>query len=497
MMGITKVFGENVKANDSVDLSIRRGAIHGVVGENGAGKSTLMKILYGMLKPDSGKILINGEEKTIDSPSIAIKTGIGMVHQHFMLVGPLTVLENIILGEETAGPFGLIDKNSSRKKIMDITRKFGINIDIDEKVDNLPVGLQQKIEIIKILYRSAEILILDEPTAVLAPQETEELFNTLRGLKAGGKTIILISHKLSEVISVTESITVLRRGKVACRVETAATTKDKLAEMIIGSEMDYVSEKSKALPGKPVLVVKDLKVTNDKGAAAVNGISLTVNSGEILGIAGVEGNGQKELIEAVNGLRKADEGTILLNGKPLNNQMTIAHIPADRQKHGMAADYTIAENVLLGRQREDRFSTIFAIRKNAVSEYTDKLIDEYDIRPANNKELLGTLSGGNQQKVVVSRELTRETELIIAAHPARGLDIKAAAFVQGSLLKEREKGKGILLVSSDLTELLMLSDRIAVIYNGKITAMLDPALTGEMEIGKYMTGTESQLTIDH
>lgn len=493
MKGITKAFGESVKANDSVDLSVEKGEIHGVVGENGAGKSTLMKVLYGMCKPDRGKIFINGNRKTIDSPSEAIKTGIGMVHQHFMLACNLSVLENVILGDETTRMFGLIDKKSCRKRINEITENFGISIDLDARVENLPVGTQQRIEIIKILYRSAEILILDEPTAVLTPREAEELFSTLRELKAKGKTIILISHKLTEVLSVSDHITVLRHGKVVGSVESSSTTKEKLAEMIIGSKMEAFSDKGKTISGKVILCVSGLKVMNDKKSVAVNDISFEIRAGEIFGIAGVEGNGQNELIETISGLRKAYEGSIIINGKPLNNKMSIAHIPADRQKHGMVPDYTIAENVMLGRQRESRFSSPLAIKRKSVSGYTNMLIEEYDIRPADESEIMGSLSGGNQQKVVVSRELTKDTELIIASHPARGLDIKAAGFVQRTLLEQKTKGKAILLVSSDLAELLMLSGRIAVIYNGKITAILDSTITNEMEIGKYMTGTQDNL----
>ncbi len=490
MKGITKAFGENIKANDSVDLSVRKGEIHAVVGENGAGKSTLMKILYGMYRPDKGKIFIGGSEKSIDSPSTAIKTGIGMVHQHFMLAGTLTVLENIILGDETTTVLGLIDKSSCRKRIKDIAEKFGINIDLDAKVENLSVGTQQKIEIIKILYRSAEILILDEPTAVLTPQESQELFFTLKELKSGGRTIILISHKLSEVLSVSDNITVLRHGKVAGTVESSTTNSGRLAEMIIGSRVEAFSEKSKPLPGEVILSVRELVVMNDKRSIAVNHLSFEIKTGEILGIAGVEGNGQKELIETISGMRKAVEGKVIVNGKPLNNKISIAHIPQDRQKYGMVSDYTIAENVMLGRQREEKFSTVFAIKNKNVFSYTDDLIERYDIRPADVEVVMGSLSGGNQQKVVVSRELTKDTELIIASHPTRGLDIKAAGFVQRSLLDQRENGKGVLLVSSDLQELLLLSDRIAVIYNGKFSAILDPSLTNEVEIGKYMTGTQ-------
>ncbi len=496
MYDITKTFGDNFKANDSVNFKVTKGEIHALVGENGAGKSTLMKILYGMYHPTGGKILINGKEELLSSPSAAIHLGIGMVHQHFMLVGTLSVLENIILGDETT-TFDFIDYKSSEKKINSITQNFNINIDLKKKVETLPVGIQQKIEILKILYRNADILILDEPTAVLTPQETDELFNTLKELKREGKTIILITHKLGEVLSISDSVTVLRHGKLAGEVKTASTNKNELAKLIVGGEStgesDFPSKQSHIENEKVILSLNNVTVLNDKKIDAVRNVSFQIKSGEILGIAGVEGNGQTELIEAINGLRKLSEGELLINGKNPNSRYPIAHIPADRHKNGVVMEYSVADNVMLGRERENIFSTPLAIKKNEVINYTNRLIDEYDIRPKNAFQEISGLSGGNQQKVVAARELTKKTELIIASHPTRGLDIKATNFVHTALVKEKNMGKAILVVSSDLQELLKLSDRIAVMYNGEITAMLSSKDTNEREIGLYMTGMNNTI----
>jgi ABC-type uncharacterized transport system ATPase subunit len=490
MQDITKTFGEGFKANDSVDFKVKKGSIHALVGENGAGKSTLMKILYGMYHADSGKIFLNSNEHKIDSPLKAISLGIGMVHQHFMLVGTLTVLENIILGDESAKAFGLLDYRQCEERINSLTKKFNIKIDLKARVENLPVGVQQKIEILKILYRNADILILDEPTAVLTPRETDDLFATLKELRSKGKTIILITHKLGEVLSVSESVTVLRNGKNAGEVETSAIDKNKLAALIIGDEIEFIKSKSINSSDKIILTLKDLSVLNEKGIESVRKVSFDIKAGEILGIAGVEGNGQTELIEAISGLRE-HSGAILVNGKHINNNYPVAHIPADRHKHGIVMEYSIAYNMILGRENEKKFSTLLKLDQKEILGYTSKLIEEYDIRPANPKQAIGGLSGGNQQKAVASRELTKNTDVIIASHPTRGLDIKASNFVHTALLNESKKGKAILVVSSDLSELLNVCDRIAVMYNGEVTAMLDAKQTGEREIGEYMTGMKT------
>jgi len=483
---ITKRFGD-VLANDNIDLKVKHGEIHALVGENGAGKSTLMNILYGIYSPDSGNIIINGEEKYIHSPSDAISLGIGMVHQHFMLVGTLSVLENIILGSEnTYAAVGFINYSFAKKKLQNLLNNFRLKIDINSLVETLPVGIQQKIEILKILYRNSEIIIFDEPTAVLTPQETEELFELIKNLKGEGKTIILITHKLGEVISISDSVTVLRHGKKTGDKITSETNQSELAEMIVGGALPETKERSKSDEETRILTVENLVVQNDRKTDAVNNISFEISSGEIFGIAGVEGNGQIELIEAINGLRKIRKGKVHINGSEI-----ISHIPADRHKHGIVNDFDLSENVLLGRHEEKQFVSNILIKEKSLLDYTKNLISKYDIRPGNPFQEIRNLSGGNQQKLVVSREITKNSKLIIAIHPARGLDIKAAAFVHNALTEERNKGKAILLVSSDLTELMKLSDRIGIIYNGRIVKVIEANKTNEKEIGLFMTGYNS------
>ncbi|HMQ80989.1 MAG TPA: ABC transporter ATP-binding protein [Ignavibacteria bacterium] len=490
MNGITKTFGDNFKANDSVDLNVKAGEIHALVGENGAGKSTLMNILYGMYHPDEGTITINGNNVSIHSPAEAIKLGIGMVHQHFMLVSTLSVLENIILGDEITGAFDTVDIRRCRQKVKSILNSFDISIDLDETTGRLPVGTQQKIEILKLLYRNADILILDEPTAVLTPRETDELFRTLRELKKEGKTIILITHKLGEVLEVSDMVTVLRRGKVTGVLQTAKTGRTELSELIIGEKFIQQDSKTDNPGARIILEVSGLMVKNERSFPAVRDVSFEISAGEILGIAGVEGNGQTELIEAVCGLRKIESGSIKINGREITRNTAIAHIPANRHKHGMVAEYSLSENILLGRENEPQFSGTLLLKKNAIDSFTDNLIEEYDIRPRDNNTLISGLSGGNQQKVVAAREMTKQTDVIAVSHPARGLDIKAANFVYKTLLGESKKGKAILLVSSDLGELLKLSDRIAVMYNGKFAVVLNAKQTNEREIGEFMLGVK-------
>lgn len=492
MSGITKTFGDKVVANRSVNFSVRKGEIHALVGENGAGKSTLMKILYGMYIPNSGSIEINGKIVMFTSPADAIKLGIGMVHQHFMLVNPLSVVENIILGDEETGKFGILDFKAAEKKIHKLVDDFNIQIDIKEKIENLPVGLQQKVEILKILYKNAEILILDEPTAVLTPQETDALFATLRDLKSNGKTIILITHKLDEVTAISDSITVLRHGEVTGVLKTSETSREKIAELMVGGKLPVIKRNEMNISGNEILKVTDLSVLNDKGIEAVKGISFSVNGGEIFGIAGVEGNGQNELIEVLTSLRKIHKGEISVKGENAG-QSAIAHIPADRRKNGMVLDFSIPENILLGRQDEEKFSGKMFIKYNNLTEYTSSLINEYDIRPADYTQKIKEFSGGNQQKVIIAREMSKDTNLIIASHPTRGLDIKAASFVHNTLLKAKANGKAVLIISSDLNELLKISDRIAVIYKGRLTAIINADKTNERELGMYMTGVKKNI----
>ncbi len=442
--------------------------------------------------PRAASIKINGKQEILNSPSDAIKLGIGMVHQHFMLVNPLSVTENIILGDEETKLFGMLDFKSAEEKINKLVQDFNIEIDIKEKIENLPVGLQQKVEILKILYRNAGILILDEPTAVLTPQEIDALFGTLNELKSEGKTIILITHKLDEVMQISDSVTVLRHGEVTGSMKTKDTSKEEIARLMVGGDLPGEERKTKSNFGNEILKVFNLSVLNDKGIEAVKNISFTVRSGEIFGIAGVEGNGQTEMIEAITSLRKIHNGEITIEGKTVNHQ-SIAHIPADRHKNGIVMDFSISENVLLGRQDEERFSGKLFIKKDNLNNYTSILIDTYDIRPVNPSQKIKELSGGNQQKVAAARELTKDTKLIAASHPTRGLDIKAAGFVHKSLLKTKAEGKAVLLVSSDLKELINISDRIAVLYKGEIAAVLDADKTNERELGMYMTGAKRNI----
>ncbi len=487
MKNITKSF-DGFLANDGVNLSVKKGEIHALVGENGAGKSTLMKILYGMYHPDDGTISVHGNNVTIESPSKAISIGIGMVHQHFMLVDTLTVLENIVLGDEGTFFLGAVNYKMAASRISEILKDFEINIDLQTKTGNLPVGTQQKIEIVKLLYRNADILILDEPTAVLTPQESEDLFKTLRELAAGGKTIILITHKLGEVLAVSDSVTVLRRGKVTGVVETHATDVAGLANMIVGGVMEQV-HRSETKPGdKVILNVENLTVKSDKKTTAVNNMTFSISECEIYGIAGVEGNGQTELAEAVCAMRSYEMGSIRIEGKEIDTDIPVAHIPADRHKHGIVMDYTLTENLLLGREGEAQFSSSVKLNYESAESYTKELTEKYDIRPADAGSKISGLSGGNQQKLVAAREMSKKTKLIVACHPTRGLDIKASQFVHKTLADEASAGKAVLVISSDLQELLGLCTRIAVLYNGRLNAVLDPQKTNENEIGSYMMG---------
>jgi simple sugar transport system ATP-binding protein len=487
MTDICKSFGEKVIANNNVSLKVKKGEVHAIVGENGAGKSTLMNILYGMYKPANGLIKIFGKEQLIHSPANAIYLKFGMVHQHFMLVNPLTVLENIILGSEPLNK-GFINYKSARNRITSIINDFKININLDAQIESLSVGLQQKVEILKLLYRDAEIVILDEPTAVLTPQEIEGLFNTVNFLKSEGKTIILITHKLNEVMAISDSITVLRHGKNAGTLETKDASLEKISGLMIGEDKIYEEKKTKAKHNKVVLEIKNLFVKNDLGIETVKNLSLEIFSGEILGIAGVEGNGQTELVEAVTCMRDFEKGEILLNGKKITKQTNLSHIPADRHKHGIIMDFSVSDNLILGRENEDQFNKNLFLNRKYIAGFSSNIIEQYDIRPDNPAAKMKSLSGGNQQKAVAAREIDKNSELIAASHPTRGLDIKASGFVHNVLIRERDAGKAVLLVSSDLSEILKLSDRIAVMYNGEIAVILNAGSTSENEIGLYMTG---------
>lgn len=490
MRDITKRFGA-LAANDSVDVNVKQGEIHALVGENGAGKSTLMNVLYGLIRPDHGEILVNGRAAVIDSPRTAIGLGIGMVHQHFMLIPPLTVLENIVLGQEPVSAGSVLNVRAARETILQLSKLYHLSIDPNLEVSDLSVGLQQRVEILKILYRKAEILILDEPTPVLTPQEVEDLFNTLMDLKRQGKTVILITHKLAEVTAISDTVTVMRHGRVVRTLETRSTNRGELATLMVGKEVGFQVERSSLTERRSVLVVDDVSALNDRKLPAVRGASFTVDSGQIVGIAAVEGNGQSELVQTITGLRNVTGGRITIEGSGIdagNPLPPIAHIPEDRHKRALVLDFSLAENLILGRQRESRFSGRWGLHSDRILEEADQLIRQYDIRPPERDQAARAFSGGNQQKAVIARELSKEAALIVASQPTRGLDIGATEFVHQKLLEERNKGKAVLLVSSDLEELLLLSDRIIVLYEGSIAAIVKASETSERELGAFMTG---------
>ncbi len=494
MRHITKRFG-GLAANDAVDFSVRKGEIHALVGENGAGKSTLMNILYGFIHPDEGEIFIAGNQVRLDSPRTAIGLGIGMVHQHFMLIPPLTVLENIVLGQEPTRAGNILNVALARETILRLSKAYHLAIDPAMKVSNLSVGLQQRVEILKILYRNADVLILDEPTPVLTPQEVEDLFNTLRDLKAQGKTVILITHKLGEVTAISDTVTVMRRGRIVKTMETRSTTRAGLSTLMVGKEVNHRFERLATTATRPVLTVERVSALDDRRLPAVRDVSFSVNAGEIVGIAAVEGNGQSELIQAITGLRRISAGRIMIDGTMVAGSSLpppIAHIPEDRQKRALVLDFTLAENLILGRQREPRYSGRWGLHHEEILADADQLIRQFDIRPPDREQPARGFSGGNQQKAVIARELSKQAGLVVASQPTRGLDIGATDFVHHKLLDERNEGKAVLLVSSDLEELLLLSDRILVLYEGAIAAVVNARGTSERELGAYMTGAASR-----
>ncbi|MCS7202068.1 MAG: ABC transporter ATP-binding protein [Dictyoglomus sp.] len=494
--GIVKKF-PGVIANDSINLSIKEGEIHAIVGENGAGKSTLMKILYGLYRPDKGKIFIRGKEVHITEPKVAISLGIGMVHQHFMLIPPFTVVENIILGSEPKKKLSL-DYDRAVLKVKNLSESIGFNIDPNAKVESLSVGQAQRVEILKLLYRGADILILDEPTSVLAPQEVEELFNILKKLNAQGKTIIFISHKLNEVLAISHRVTVMRRGKVVKTLNTKETNKQELAQLMVGREVFLQVEKGSYKPGEEVLKVENLTVKNRRGLIAVKDVSFNIREGEIVGIAGVEGNGQSELVEALVGLLPIEKGKIYIKGKDVSKESVLkrrallGHIPEDRHKRGLILDFSLAENAILGLHYLPNFSRGLFLDYKAIFNNAENLVKEYDVRTPNVKIPVRNLSGGNQQKIVAGREISISPYLLIASQPTRGLDIGATEFIYKLLVKLRDEGKAVLLVSADLDEILNLSDRILVMYNGKIVGSFYNKDIDEKELGYYMMGIKKQ-----
>jgi general nucleoside transport system ATP-binding protein len=494
MSGITKQF-PGVLANDHVDLEVRAGEIHALVGENGAGKSTLMNILYGLIHPDSGEILINGKAARITGPRDAIAQGIGMVHQHFMLIPVFTVGENIMLGREPVAAGGIYDTAKARREIQEMTRKYGLALDPDARTGELPVGLQQRVEIVKVLYRGAGILILDEPTGVLTPQETKELFVVLRDLVKAGKTIIFISHKLREVLEISDRITVMRRGKVVGHLITKDTNQAEIATAMVGRAVLLRVDKKPAKPGAVTFKVENLSALSDRGVPALQGVSFELRQGEILGVAGVEGNGQSELVEVLAGTRKASGGKILLGDKDVTaydardeREAGIAHIPEDRRGAGLVLNYSIAENLILGRQRNSRFAWHHVLLLlDAIRKWATRLVKEFDIRTPSIEVPACALSGGNQQKIIVAREMASQPRVLLASQPTRGVDIGAIEFIHRRIVAERDGGAAVLLVSAELDEVRSLSDRIAVMYEGRIVSV-EPADSPEERLGLLMLG---------
>ncbi len=494
MKDISKTF-PLVKANDKVNFLVKKREIHALVGENGAGKSTLMSILYGLYHADEGEIYIDGQKTIISNPNIAIENRIGMVHQHFMLVPPLTVVENVILGMEPRKNYFFIDLKKAASEVKYLSEKYGFKIDPWAKIKDISVGIQQRVEIIKVLYRGAEILILDEPTAVLTPQEVEELFKILKSLKEQGKTIIFITHKLNEVMALSDRVTVMRDGRVVGTKETSQTNIPEIATLMVGREVLLTTSKAEQKTGKPVLRLEKINALNQHKYPVLKDISLSVREGQILGIAGVEGNGQTELVEVIAGLRPISSGKMYLYEKDITGlnprkirELHIAHIPEDRRKRGFIADYSVAENLVLGSHYKPPFVKGCFLDPSEINRYANMLIKDYDIRPAVKENLLKSLSGGNQQKVIVARELEIEPILLIAAQPTRGLDVGSIEFVHKQILKERSKGKAILLVSAELDEILSLSDEIAVLYEGRIVEILINKDINRGKLGLLMTG---------
>ncbi|MCD6141078.1 MAG: ABC transporter ATP-binding protein [Thermococcus sp.] len=500
MEGIVKIYPDGTKALKGVDLSVRKGEIHGLLGENGAGKTTLMKILSGMLRPTEGKIFVNGKEVRFKSPADALANGIGMVHQHFTLVDVFDGLHNIILGMEGHGLFSKIDVEKAMEKLQKLMDDLNFQVPLDVPVETLPVGVQQRIEILKTLYRDVDVLILDEPTAVLTPIEVKELFDVLKKLKAQDKTIIFISHKLKEVMEITDRVTVLRKGEVIGTVNTNETSPKELAKMMVGREVVLRIEKPPKEAENPVLQVQDLWVKGDRGQDAVKGLTFEVKAGEIFGIAGVEGNGQTELIEAISGLRKIEKGKVILNGKDITGRppkelydLGVAHIPEDRIHMGLVSEMSVAENSILGLHWRETFrGPIGMLRWNKAKEHATKIVKNFEVLVPSIEAPVKSLSGGNQQKLIVARETSKQPEFIIASQPTRGVDVASTEYIRNYLINLRNENKAVLLVSADLDEILQLSDRMAIIYEGKFVGIVKPEEVTEEEIGLMMGGIKHE-----
>ena len=495
LRGITKRF-PGVVANDNVNLTLNTGEVLSLIGENGAGKSTLMSVLYGMYKPDEGDILLDGSPKVFTSPADAIAAGIGMVHQHFMLVPVFTVAENVVLGVEPTGALGKLNIDEARRMVREISDKYNLDLDPDAVIEDLPVGVQQRVEIVKVLLRDAKVVVFDEPTAVLTPSEIIEFFEIVKTLVSAGRGVVFITHKLKEALNIADRIAVLRRGKVVGEADPKTATESQIAEMMVGRPVQLTVDKNSAKAGDVVLKVTDLTVLDADGRTHVENVSFEVHSGEIVGIAGVQGNGQTELVEALTGLRKATSGVVALDGKDLTHsdprerhQMGMAHIPEDRQRQGLVGGLSVAENLVLTRYHDDQFSHGVIVDWEAADAIAETLITEYDIRTPSKETGVGTLSGGNQQKVIVARELSRDLRLTIAAQPTRGVDVGSIEYIHSRIVKERDAGTAVLIVSTELEEVMALSDRLLVMYRGKVVAELDPKKVTPMEVGLYMAGS--------
>ena len=499
MLHITKEF-PGIKANDDITLQLRRGEIHALLGENGAGKSTLMSVLFGLYQPDEGVIKKDGKEVKINDPNDATALHIGMVHQHFKLIDVFTVLDNIILGAEDTH-LGFLSRKAAREKVLSLSERYGLKVDLDAKIEDITVGMQQRVEILKMLYRDNEVLIFDEPTAVLTPQEIEELMAIMRGLTKEGKSILFISHKLNEIMEVSDRVTVLRKGRYVGTVDTATTTQEELSRMMVGRPVQLVVEKAPAHPTEPVLKVEHLSVPSRLYKRdAVKDVSFTARAGEIVCIAGIDGNGQTDLVYALTGLEKPSGGKITLCGHDITHaairdrmQAGMSHIPEDRHKHGLILDFTLEQNMVLQRFQEPQFQKYGFIRFDETRKYADRLIDQYDVRSGQGPVTIArSMSGGNQQKAIVAREIDRDKPLIVAVQPTRGLDVGAIEYIHGQLVKQRDEGKAVLLVSLELDEVMNLSDRILVMYEGQIVGEFDPKQTTVEELGLYMAGAKRQ-----
>jgi simple sugar transport system ATP-binding protein len=494
LRGITKEF-PGVLANDNIDLSLNEGEILALLGENGAGKTTLMNILYGLYTPDAGEIHIRGKKVDIRDPNDAIEQGIGMVHQHFMLIPVFTVTENVMLGVESMRAGIFLDRPAAAERIRDISSSYGLEVDPDAYLEDLPVGVQQRVEIIKILYREAEVLILDEPTAVLTPQEAEDLFLVIRSLVDKGKSIIFITHKLKEVLAIADRISVLRNGKVVGTTTPKKATEASLAKMMVGREVILTVKKKKPKVGDVALDVDDLTVMDDRGVEAVEGVSLQVREGEVLGIAGVQGNGQTQLVEALAGLRKIESGTIKILGQDVSNttprkirEVGTAHVPEDRQQDGLVLSFPVVDNLVLNTYYEPPFAKGISLQADAIEEAGEQRVEMFDIRTPSIFIPTSSLSGGNQQKVIVAREFSRPIKLLIASQPTRGLDVGSIEYIHGRIIEKRDEGTAVLLVSPELDEIMNISDRIAVMFDGKIIAVMPAKEATREKLGLLMAG---------